>query len=654
MAESFGWVGKVLRVDLGTGAINVEDTRSYTPFIGGRGFGLKVIAEEAPAARAFDAENRLIVAAGPLSGTPAPAAGRCTLVAVSPETYPREMVSHSSMGGYFGAELKYAGFDAVILQGRSPTPVYLWISDGQAELRSAEALWGLDTFETQKMIQRQTGPETEIACIGPAGENRVRTAVVIHGTGHACGHSGFGAVMGDKRLKAIACCGHGGVRVADPKAYAEAVGYARSLLGTGAHWPLPTKPFWVHHQDPHDLSRQAYRSGYTHQRQPWIVEEGYATVAKNTACYGCPVACYNYLYMPKAGASGGGDHNCTMGVGAARDETKWQAKQLCDRLGLNAYIPQIATKWLTWLREQGRMTEEEMGLPISASDSWPYAQELLRQIAYRQGIGAVLGEGMGRAAEQLGLLHELFTEEAFGYGGHGMLYHWGPRDWGMAMDLVWALENRDPNRHDRPGFSAPGYGWDPKGGILWEEVAPPIARALLGSEHAISPAGSRGPYHPAQARYAALIHKRSCLKESLPVCDWQFPIYISPLVERDPPYCGDLTVESRLYSAATGDELSMEELDEAGERVWTLQRLITMRQWGTRDLRTTHDVLPERFFLHAGSVEAPIQRDEWEQALDDYCQELGWEPATGAPTAESLKRLGLEGYAHLMPDGEQA
>ncbi len=653
MAQVYGWVGKVLRVDLSTGEISTEDTRAYTSFVGGRGLGLKVIADEAPAAGAFDAENRLIIAAGPLSGTPAPAAGRCTLISISPETYPREMVSYSSMGGYFGAELKYTGFDAVVLQGRAPTPVYLWISDGRAELRPAEALWGLDTFETQKAIQRQTAPDTEIACIGPAGENRVRTATVIHGTGHACGHSGFGAVMGDKRLKAVACCGHGGVRVADPQAYQKAVAYARSLMGTGAHWPLPTKPFWVHHQDPHDLTRQAYRSGYTQQRQPWLVNEGYATTAKNTACFGCPVACYNYLYIPKAGSAGGGDHNCTMGVGSARNEIKWQSKQLCDRMGINAYIPQIATKWLTWLVEQGRMTEAETGLPISKPDSWEYAQELLGQMVYGRGLGAVFGEGMGRAAEQLGLLQELHSEESFGYGGHGMLYHWGPRDWGMTMDLVWALENRDPNRHDRPGFSAHGYGWDPKGGILWEDVAPAIAKALLGSEHAISPSGRRGPYHPAQAGYAALIHRRSCLKESLPVCDWQFPIYISPLAERNPPYCGDLSVESQLYRAATGDDLDMAGLDLAGERIWTLQRLVTMHQWGTRDLRSSHDVLAERFFLHAGSVEAPIQRDEWEQALDDYCRELGWEVETAAPTDAALARLGLQSYAHLMPQGQR-
>ena len=643
MTDICGWVGKMLRVDLSSGQVSIEDTEPYLPFVGGRGFGLKVIADEAPTAGAFDEENRLIIASGPLAGTPAPTSGRCTLITVSPETYPHEVVTHTSIGGAFGAELKYAGYDAIIIQGRAEEPVYLSVQNGIAEVKSASSLWGLDTFETQKAVQRELNAETEILCIGPAGENRVRAACVIHGTGHACGHGGFGAVMGDKGLKAVAVHGEGYVRVADPAGYMEAVHYARSLVGSGAHWPLPTKTFWVHHQDPHDLSRQAYRSSYIQQRQPWLVDEGYATVYKNTACFGCPVACYNYLYIPKAGSAGGGDHNCGMWSGT-RSEISWKARKLCDRLGLNLYNPTTMTAWLKWLVENGRMTEDEIGLPVSKADTWPYAEELLRQIAYRDGIGAVLGQSMGRAAEELGLLHELDTLEAFNHGGHGFLYHWGPRDWGMSMDLVWAMENRDPNRHDRPGFSAPGYGWDPAGGIAWADVAPAVAKAHFGTEMAVSPSGHRADYDPVEARFAAFIHKRSCLKESLPLCDWQFPIYVSPLKERTPPYCGDLTVESQLYGAITGDEKDMEGLDLAGERIWTLQRLLTLRQEGTGDLRADHDILPERYFLHKGAVERPIDRDAWEQAKTDYYRGLDWDEEKGVPSMEALRRVGLGEY----------
>lgn len=641
MTGMHGWVGKILRVDLTSGHVGEEDTAPYTPFVGGRGLGLKVVADEAPRARAFDESNRLVIASGPLTGTPAPASGRCTVVGVSPETYPKEQVTHSSIGGYFGAELKFAGYDAVIVQGRARTPVYLWVHDGQAELCSARELWGLDTFETQKELQKELGGETEVLCIGPAGENRVRVACIRHGTGHAFGSGGFGAVMGDKRLKAIAVHGEGRVTVARPKAFMGAIAYARSLVGTGAHWPLPTKGFWLHHQNPHDLSRQAHRTSYVLQRQPWIVERGFATVHKNTSCFGCPVACYNYIYVPKAGSAGGGDWQCAFPFGGARSQVTWQAKQLCDRLGINVYRVSQSARWLRWLVEQKRMSEQDIGLPISAYPNAAYATALINQIAYRQGIGALLGEGMGRAAGQLGLLDELMTEEALGYGGHGMSAHWGPRDWGMVMDLVWAMENRDPNRHDRPGFSASHYGWDPSGGILWKDVAPAIAEAHFGSEFAISPEGQRGPYHPAKACFAAFIHRRSCLKESLPLCDWQFPIYVSPLKERTPPYCGDLAVESQLYSAITGHDLDMGELDLVGERIWTLQRLITIQEWGTHDLRTEHDTIPERFFLHSGLVEAPIQRSEWERARSDYYQELGWNPSTGAPQAEALRRVGL-------------
>lgn len=651
MSEMYGWVGKILRIDLTAGEVGEEETAPYTRFIGGRGLGLKVIWDEASQAGAFDAENRLILATGPLTGTPAPTAGRCTIVGVSPQTYPREQVVHSSLGGFWGAELKFAGYDAVILQGRARAPVYLWIHDGEAELRSAEEFWGLDTIETQKMLQRELGSEAEIACIGPAGENRVRAACIVHGTGHAAGQGGFGAVMGDKHLKAIAIRGTGCIRVANPQAFTDAIAHARRLVGTGAHWPLPTEPFWLYHQDPHDLSRQAYRSSYTFQRQPWIINEGYATVHKNSSCFGCPVACYNYLYMAKAGLYDGGDYNCVMWYGEARNEIRWAAKQLCDRLGLNAYEPMAFSDWLRWLYERGLINEEETGLPLSERPSARFATALLHQMAYREGIGAVLGKGMARAAEELGILEELMTEEELIYGGHGMRDHWGPRDWGMVQDLVWAMENRDPNRHDRPGFSSPGYAWDPAGGIPWEEVAPAIAEEHFGSPLAISPAGRRGPYHPTKARFAAFIHRRSCLKESLPLCDWQFPLYISPLKERMPPYCGDLTVESQLYSAITGEELDMEGLDRAGERIWNLQRALTIREWGTANLRAKHDILPQRFFLHQGRVEQPIQREEWERARTDYYRELGWDVTTGAPTREALAKVGLEEAAKVLEEG---
>ncbi|MBN1401599.1 MAG: hypothetical protein JXA74_12220 [Anaerolineae bacterium] len=650
MTDLNGWAGKILRVDLTSGAMVEEDTAPYIPFVGGRGLGLKVIWDEAPEVGAFDEENRLVLATGPLTGIPTPGAGRCTVISISPHTYPREQATSSSIGGFWGPELKFAGYDAVILQGRSLKPVYLWIHADRrgrpvTELRSAAELWGLDTFETQKALQRDLGSEAEVLCIGPAGENRVRSACLFHGTGHAAGQGGFGAVMGDKRLKAVAVHGVGSVRVADPVALTEALAHARRLVGTAAHWPLPSAPFWLYHQDPHDLSRQAYRTSYTLQRQSWILEEGYATVHKNSSCFGCPVACYNYLYMAKAGLYGGGDYNCVLWHLSPRNEMTWAAKQLCDRLGINDYEAQLYAEWAHYLHERGRLQELGPDLPPPTDPHGVFATALARKIAYREGAGAVLAEAMARAAEELGLFDELMVTEELRYGSHGMMDHWGPRDWGMVQDLVWAVENRDPNRHDRPGLSAGHYGWDPRGGIDWHEVALPIAEAHFGSARAISPQGLRGDYHPAQARFAAFIHKRSCLKDSLPLCDWQFPIYISPLKERQPPYCGDLSVESQLYSAITGHELDMAGLDRAGERIWNLQRALTMRQWRTANLREAHDRLPERFFMHTGEVETPIGRGEWDQARTDYYHELGWDTASGAPTRQALEALGLGGVA---------
>ncbi|UCE52667.1 MAG: aldehyde ferredoxin oxidoreductase, partial [Desulfobacterales bacterium] len=201
----YGWSGKILSIDLSRGQRLYLDTMKYAEdYIGGRGIAAKLAWElVTPAIDAYDPRNPLIVMTGPLTGTLAPTSGRTIFCSVSPRVYPKPWYTHSTMGGLFGSELKYAGFDGLVIVGQSEEPVYLWINDGNVKILSANDLWGLTVSEVAEKIRARHGLDIQLACIGPAGENLVRFAVISHPPENASGHSGFGAVMGSKKLKAI-------------------------------------------------------------------------------------------------------------------------------------------------------------------------------------------------------------------------------------------------------------------------------------------------------------------------------------------------------------------------------------------------------------------------------------------------------------------
>ena len=223
MKTEYGWAGKILRVDLTGRRYWTEPTEKYAErFIGGIGIGYKIFWDEVgDEVGAFDGENRLVFAPGPLTGTLAPASGRMELVSKSPRSYPKETVTRSGMGGFWGSELKYAGYDALVLEGKSESWVNLYIHDEGVEFREAEGYVGQDTYTTQINLRKELDPQCRIVCIGPAGERLSRLAVIISETSFASGRSGFGAVMGSKRVKAVAVRGTKPLKIYDPKRLTE-------------------------------------------------------------------------------------------------------------------------------------------------------------------------------------------------------------------------------------------------------------------------------------------------------------------------------------------------------------------------------------------------------------------------------------------------
>ena len=220
MSEIYGWTGKILRVDLSSREISTVATAKYVPdFVGGVGIASRIAWEElSPGVDAFDPENMLFVMAGPLTGTTASGAGRVEVLGIAPQQHP-SVFSRSGMGGHWGAELKYTGYDGVIVQGKAEKPVYLWIHDGEVEIRDASNLWGRGTYGTTVALRALHGAKTRVISCGQAGERLSRIAVIQTETGNAAGQGGFGGVMGSKNLKAIAVRGTMGVKVARPQEF---------------------------------------------------------------------------------------------------------------------------------------------------------------------------------------------------------------------------------------------------------------------------------------------------------------------------------------------------------------------------------------------------------------------------------------------------
>jgi len=323
LAAFGGWTGKTLRVNLSTGTVHVEDTIArYKDVLGGTGVGYKVLWDEVPArTRAFDKENKIILGTGPLTGTGAPSGGRTSITTIFPAVYPDELVATGHMGGGWGAELKYAGWDNIIVEGQAPKPVFLAIVDDKVEIRDASHLWGNGIYHATSSICQEMGADTQVAAIGQAGENQVRLAVVMTGFSHSAG--GVGGVFGSKRLKAIAVKGTGSVRIAaDKKEWKQLIQYTLSIMGANNQHVVPSTPQpWAEYYAPgsrwtarrglywgaaspavetgecrpEDLHRMAYRTAKATfdlgpNAEKYTVRMG--------GCVSCPIRCHSHLDVP--------------------------------------------------------------------------------------------------------------------------------------------------------------------------------------------------------------------------------------------------------------------------------------------------------------------------------------------------------------------
>lgn len=627
MKELYGWTDRILRVDLTEGRVWEVPAKGYSDrFIGGRGIAAAIYWEEvSPEVRPFDPENRLIFMTGPLAGTVAPSAVRWQVCAKSPMAYP-EQYGYGNMGGYWGAELKFAGYDGLVIQGRSSEPVVLWIDDSRVELREAGGLWGMTPPEATERLRKELGPDVRVLSLGPAGERKVRFANLMTDDG-ASATSGFGSIMGSKNLKAI--------------------------VVRGSHRRLPPAR-------PEELARVRDQiDRLTRCSDPWRFLLAGTELVRQIRCYNCPTGCIRGLYRTSSGEEGKAMCQAAFVYqpwdqkyhGRPTEAAFW-ATQLCDRFGLCTKEIGSMLAWLDACHREGLLTEEEAGLPLSRIGSLEFFESLVQRVSYREGFGDVLAEGTLRAADQLGRgSRELITDYV---SRTGFTTTYSPRLY-LTTALFYAVEPRQPiqHLHEIGTLIQKWVQWferGEEGSYVSSEVVRAIARRFWGSEMA----GDFSTYE-GKALAAAKIQDRQYVKECLILCDFVWPLRNTEFVSG---HVGDPTMESRLFSAVTGVEMGEEELYRVGERVFNLQRAVTLREGRQGKL---DDVIEE--FNYIIGVQADtlnpdcmvpgpdgkpfsrkgkgVDRAGFDRMREEYYALRGWDVETGLPTQRGLEALGL-------------
>ena len=632
----FGWVGRILDVDLSERRIRTRDTMAYArEAIGGRAMATRIAWEEIPPRiDAYDAENRIIVATGPLTGTLSPTSGRTIMTGVSPRTYPRPWYTHSTMGGWFGAELKYAGYDAIVIRGKADAPVLLSIEDGTARLLDAAHLWGRDARETQLTLRAEWGQRAQVLAIGPAGENRVRFATVQHAEGNAAGHSGFGAVWGSKNLKAIVVRGSGDVAIADPDAL------LREVLAAGRLKIAPAPGVLRESADDGTGFKAACSQMCT-----FDCRTSYSR-ARTADGRRVPGICIGALVLGNTGMDGTAYQGGGVVVppstnfGERREQLFHAA---CNSLGLDLWFRIVMQPWFIRCRQLG--VYKIRGYPIEPDDgSW--FLRFTDQLARRDGLGDQFAEDLRRAMDELEgeLPEELIRlgrelEFDFGFPAHreGRFWDEEPLPFWVISAMMHISESRDPTIGSHQSvLSLSSFVLDDS--ELARSRFRTVSEAVWGDPSALEPTFEN------KAPVAVWSQHQHMLVDSLPMCDFAFPQVVRSMRSREEwvegeDIVGDLDLGRRLLAAVTGVEMTREEMERVAERAFTLERVMLARAGRGRPME---EQLASHFALPCRDDGTCVDEAGFSRLLDEYYAARGWDLELGWPQEDGLRGLGLE------------
>lgn len=589
----YGWIGEILRVNLSANKTVTQklDENVAKNFLGGRGLGVKVLYDELkPETNPLGPENKIIFATGPVSGTMAPTSGRYCVVAKSPLT---GTVFDSHSGGYWGPELKFAGYDAIIIEGRAEAPVYIWIRNKTVEIRDATKVWGLDTHKTTEKLIKETDSKAKVACIGPAGERQVLLAAIINDRHRAAGRGGLGAVMGCKNLKAVVVRGTGRVDVADEEKLSQALNDALMVIRknpiTNKSLPTLGTAVLVNLINEHGMyPTRNFQEGVFEDAEGVSGEKITETILSGRrACYACPIACGRVTKTSEKEGEGpeyetAWAFSAQCGINDLTAVT--HANYLCNELGLDTISTGNTIGCAMEMHQRGFLKEK---MEFGDADK---LVELVEKIALKEGIGKELAEGSKRFAEK-----------------HGV------------KELAMQVKGLELPAYDPRGAQghALAYATSNRGGCHLRAYM--IGPEILGTPALVDrfkPDGKADLVINFQNLYAAL--------DSMILCVFtQFALNPSHY--------------SEFVTATTGLTFTGLDLMKTGERIWNLERLFNVREgFGKKD-----DVLPPRFLEtplpEGGSRGRKVFLDKM---LKEYYHSREWDEE-GVPLERKLRELDL-------------
>jgi aldehyde:ferredoxin oxidoreductase len=621
-----GYAGNILRVNLTNSRISTEPTQNFIPkFIGGRGVNQWILFKElTPKVTPFEPANIVCFGTGALVATLVPGAARLNIDSKNPFT---GGIGSGNAGGWFAAELKFAGYDHVVIQGRAKEPVYLWIEDDKVLLKPASPLWGKTTGETEKVIKEDLGRhDVEILCIGPAGENIAWQACIVVSGSRVVGRCGLGAIMGSKNLKAIAVKGTGVVGIKQPDEFMALVNVVSKRLlnsegakGRKKYGTLVSSPLY------NDLSALSYKN----YQDDYIPEESFAKISHEVfhnmyevdryACTACPTACGHVYFIDRGLYSGTrclkAEANTVWNFGGklAVDESSaiLAAQEECCQLGLDIDNTSSVIGWaIDCFQNKIISTIDTDGLELDWG-SHEVIMKLIRKIAYREGFGNILAEGSLRASQIVGRGSGKYS---FHIKGQDLIE-------GIRSMKGWALGV----------VVSPRGGTHTRGALATEsrKFSEENSQKFFG----VKTAGDARTYK-GKAKVVNYFEYVHALLDSLGICfftgNWTSPDGINP---------DEL---AQFYSFATGIKISDSELMKAGERIHNVEKMFNVYHAG---FSRKDDFPPKRLMeepVKSGPLKGELlKEEEWEKMLDEYYSLHGWDCETGWPSKEKLEELDL-------------
>lgn len=681
-AKKYGWTVQGLRINLTTGEITKVPTQK--DWIGGTALGYKIFWDEVPPkTQAFDEANKIVIAPGPLTGTGAVCSGRTSVTTMYPTTYPIHEIGSAHLGGDLGAKMKYAGYDFIVIEGKAKEPVYVYVNNDDVQIRKANHIWGEGTRRAAALINQETSPTASVTVIGPAGENLLPMSVIINAKSHTGG--GIGGVWGSKNLKGLAIDGDQPIHIAaDKEEWEKLVNRNKELLGAltqtvvsryphplfeyhslnsrwsgmpGKQWGAANPPINVP-LDTRRLSKMAFR---TNAGEFFLGDREWARHVRNNGCFACPIRCYpvikdtataaKYNVHPITEQTCGGllfpiffypnlknhpERNIEIAI---------VGSQLMDDLGLWCNYGQLQRDMIVMYQDgywKKLLSKEEYdSLPWKKIDDVDASamQDFLPRIAYRKGeFGKWLGETTPVMLDHFGIPVKTWSDDHRTlYWSNGHPKHHTNEDDGQLGCVLNCMWNRDPMAHAHVNFT--------RSGLPIKEMKH-IAKVTWGDESAVDQIGDYTPTNTYKMKRLQWVIARTELHNMLGLCSWMAPWEYCP--DEKNQYVGDPNMEAKIFSAVTGVNKTGDDLDKDGIRAWMLQRVYTMRQLGSSNMRKDHDLVPgwiytdpkDRKPFTTGTVR--MDPDDINKSFDIFFEQVGCDKETGVPTTDTLKAYRLD------------